>query len=201
MDDHFILEIDDILPEHACNEIIKRFESEPNKKQSRIGVGADNNGGILDLSSRNSKEICISDDPKWMNITKILYEAIYKSMHTYGKEVAKKIQTIGENVDFQMQFLIDNIKDSGLVIQRVEKDSWFRWHHDCTYNNRILNIIIYLNTLDEADGGRTEFIHGRKIFPKVGKILIFPTTWTNIHSGSWVKNKYKYICTTSFFKY
>jgi hypothetical protein len=99
-----------------------------------------------------------------------------------------------------MQSLLgNNVQDCGYVVQRVEKDSWYRWHHDDTYNGRIINIIFYLNTLDESDGGRTEFINGRKISPKVGKVLMFPTTWTNIHCGSWVKN-YKYMCTTSLFR-
>ncbi len=57
MDDHFILEIDNFIPESICNEIIKRFESDPNKEQSRIGVKADNSGGCMDLARRNSREI------------------------------------------------------------------------------------------------------------------------------------------------
>lgn len=200
MDDHFILEIDNFLPESLCKEIIKRYENEPDKKQSRIGVDPDNGGGILDLARRNSKEIDISVKPNWSDIDKIFYGYLKKAVDVYRKEIAKKLRLIGEDPDFCMDFILgNNVQDGGYTVQRVEKNSWFRWHHDQTYDNRILNVICYLNTLDESEGGRTEFIHGRKIIPKAGKILFFPSTWTNLHCGSWVKN-YKYICVTSLFK-
>ena len=200
MDDYFSLEIDNFIPEHRCNEIIKRFESEPNKEQGKVGSSPDDRYRFVDLSRRNSKEIRISGNPKWKDIDEIIHEYLGKGLWLYIKEVKKKIELLGEDAEFQIQYIIgNNVEDSGYVVQRVEKDSWVRWHHDDTYDGRILNVIFYLNTLDESDGGRTEFIHGRKTFPKVGKLLIFPTTWTNIHCGSWVKN-YKYICTTSIFK-
>tara|TARA_Y100000389_G_scaffold190731_1_gene215882 strand:- start:96 stop:701 length:606 start_codon:yes stop_codon:yes gene_type:complete len=200
MDDHFILEIDDFIPEHVCNEMIKRFESEPNKEQGKVGSSTDERHRFIDLSKRNSKEIRISANPKWIDIDEIIQQCVIKALRAYTKEIKRKIELIGEDAEFQMQSLVgNNLDDCGYVVQRVENDSWYRWHHDDTYNGRIINIIFYLNTLDESDGGRTEFINGRKISPKVGKVLIFPTTWTNIHCGSWVK-KYKYMCTTSLFR-
>jgi hypothetical protein len=200
MDEHFILEIDNFLPEHVCNEMVKRFESDPNKRVSKIGVASDDTGGFYDLSRRNSKEMIISNKPEWKDIDKIVNATISKAVRIYKQELAKKLELIGEDPNFQMIYLMGNsVEDTGYMLQRVEKNSWYRWHHDHTYDDRILNIIIYLNTLDESEGGRTEFIHGRKVFPKVGKLLIFPTTWTNVHCGSWVTN-YKYICTTSLFR-
>lgn len=199
MDEHFILEIENFLPESLCNEMIKRFENDPYKRQSKIGVGPDNSGGVIDLSRRNSKEIEVSGDPKWRDIDKILNEYVGKAVLLYSEEIKKRIKRVGEDPAFLLPYILgDKMEDNGYFLQRVEKDSWFRWHHDDTYDERIVNFIFYLNTIEEPDGGRTEFIHGRKITPKVGKLLIFPTTWTNIHSGSWTK-KPKYMCVTSIF--
>ena len=64
------------------------------------------------------------------------------------------------------------------------------WQHA-----RLFTCIFYLNTMKEESGGRTEFLSGRKVLPKAGKLLIFPATWSNIHCGSWVKDEHKYICT------
>jgi hypothetical protein len=198
MDDHFILEIENNIPDDICKQIIERFENDPNKEQSKIGTTIDNEG-IIDLSRRNSKEICISPKQRWNDIDKILKDAIGEGLRLYRKEIEKKIQMVGEDPNFLMKYLMQDVTDHGYVVQRVEKDSWFRWHHDSTYNDNMLTVIWYLNTVDISNGGRTEFISGRKVLPKVGKLLIFPSTWTNLHCGSWVRNQYKYICTTSIY--
>ena len=195
MDDHFILEIENNIPEDICKQIIRRFENDPVKTQGTIGCE-----GIIDLRRRNSKEICISSRREWNDIDKIFKDALDKGVQSYRKEFEKKIKMTGENPNYLLgDSLMGDLIDEGYAVQRVEKDSWFHWHHDSPYNNRILTAIWYLNTVDVSNGGRTEFISGRKVLPKVGKLLIFPSTWTNLHCGSWVRNQYKYICAANIY--
>jgi hypothetical protein len=199
MDDHFILEIENNISEDICKQIIRRFENDPFKEQSKIGTTIDGEGSI-DLRRRNSKEICISPKKEWNDIDKILKDALGEGIKLYRKEIEKKIKVVGEDPHFLLgDCLMQGVSDHGYIVQRVEKDSWFRWHHDSSYNHQILTVIWYLNTMDISNGGRTEFISGRKVLPKVGKLLIFPSTWTNIHCGSLVRNQYKYICTTGIY--
>ena len=82
-------------------------------------------------------------------------------------------------------------------IQKTEKGQYFDWHFDHTDRgeHRRLAFILYLNTLDENDGGETEFMDGKIIRPEVSKLIIFPSTWTNYHRGCTVLGKTKYILT------
>lgn len=71
-------------------------------------------------------------------------------------------------------------EDTGYQIQMYEKNrSEYRSHTDAMLPNgvaeRQLSVIVYLNTLE--GGGATEFkFQDRVIYPKAGKVLIFPAT-------------------------
>jgi hypothetical protein len=54
--------------------------------------------------------------------------------------------------------------------------------------SRLFSCLIYLNTLEDNQGGCTEFMCGKKVRPEQGKLLIFPSTWTYVHRGAEVKN-------------
>lgn len=50
---------------------------------------------------------------------------------------------------------------------------------------RFLTWMIYLNDLDEEDGGNTEFLYqGVKVQPKAGRCLIWPSGMTHQHRGN-----------------
>jgi len=200
MDSTLIYEIEDSLPGWVCKEMIRRFEASPDKqKRSRIGVTADHEG-ILDLERRDSFEIAVSDEPEWKDIDGLLFKALHDAVEKYKHECAKfAADTLGEDYDFikTTQFGSNNEFDTGYIVQRVTPESWFRWHHDFTRDDRYLTCIWYLNDLSEEDGGATQFLCGRSVQPKEGKLLLFPATWTNIHSGKFI-HKTKYICTAAF---
>ena len=207
MDDIFIVEIENVLAPELCNEIIERFERDENKALGSTGID-------LLSDTKISTDLFISNKSNWDDINDILLKNIYckykniycKKMekltsadqwwcNSYGKILdsnGKKTTTpcrIAGTVD-----LINTI--SGFQIQRTKKGEYYRWHDDnAEIENRYLTYIYYLNTLDEEDGGCTEFINGKKVKPEQGKLLIFPATWTCVHRGTPVLGKTKYIAT------
>jgi len=81
-------------------------------------------------------------------------------------------------------------------IQRTDKGGHFDWHSDLYDANRLLAVIMYLNDIDEENGGSTEFNSGRKVQPERGKVIIFPVTDLHLHKGNVILNgPSKYIIT------
>ena len=90
--------------------------------------------------------------------------------------------------------------DPGFVskpqIQRTDKGGHFGWHSDYTDPEQRLAVIVYLNDIDEENGGSTEFNSGRKVQPERGKVIIFPVTHLHLHKGNTILNgPSKYIIT------
>jgi hypothetical protein len=197
MDDHLILEVENVLSTKLCEEIIDLFEKDPNKVQSVI-YNPINHSEIIDLKRRDSLELYLSNIDGWSHIDKKLSSYLTDCLSIYKNELCKKIEKVGEDPDFLGPIMLRgyNLQDNGYVINRINKNSEYRWHHDDFYNNKVLRCIWYLNDMCESDGGRTEFLNGRTIKPKAGKVVIFPTTWIHAHCGTKVLNNYKYIITT-----
>ncbi len=60
---------------------------------------------------------------------------------------------------------------------------------------RTLTFILYMN--DVHEGGETEFLYyPKRIQPKAGRLLVFPTTFTHTHRGNPPLSNTKYIITT-----
>jgi hypothetical protein len=198
MDDHLIFEIDNVLSPQSCKEIIEMFEKSPDKKQSLI-FNPINNHSIFDLNRRNSLELFISCRDEWSNINKKLSSSLKDCLNIYHGELCKKIKMVDEDPNFLGSMMLRNyqLKDDGYDIIRVNKNSEYRWHHDEDYGKNILRCIWYLNDMSESNGGKTMFLNGRVIKPKVGKVVIFPSTWIHAHCGTKVFNVNKYIITTN----
>jgi Rps23 Pro-64 3,4-dihydroxylase Tpa1-like proline 4-hydroxylase len=58
---------------------------------------------------------------------------------------------------------------------------------------RIITYLWYINTVDE--GGETEIWNNYKVKPEVGKLILFPATWTYPHRGKVPISNDKYIIT------
>ena len=82
-------------------------------------------------------------------------------------------------------------------IQRTDKGGHFDWHSDYNDPLRWLAVILYLNDINEENGGSTEFNSGRKVQPERGKVIIFPVTHLHLHKGNTILNgPSKYTITT-----
>jgi len=198
--DKFILEIPNALPEKLCNEIIERYEQDNNKRMAGMMLGdkiikVPSMKGSLDLSLNGSNWHDTSNDIiKYLKLHIDSYLKFLK--HGFPEQ---EIHTLGNIINLK------NFKIDDFEIQKTRKNDNYKWHYDSNFINSSfveLRIIYYLNTLDYHEGGTTKFYNGRSIKPEVGKLLIFPASWTYVHSGGNVfTDKCKYTCVNSVYLY
>ena len=182
----YILEIDDLLTEDFCNKVISRFEMD-NRKQKGATIGG------VDDKIKKSIDLPISCSPlrdDWDDVVKEVGDCVVRGLKEYmshmNDEGLDRRNTIG---------MLINDSSIGLPqIQKTEKGGYYKWHHDYS-GNRLFTYIIYLNDVEEGIGGTTEFLCGKNIQPKVGKLVIFPSTFTYIHRGKKLEKGKKYILT------
>jgi len=81
------------------------------------------------------------------------------------------------------------ISDTGFQVQRYPMNfGYYRPHVDSFPSrnspvvDRVLACVIYLN--DVHYGGETNFpLHGVKVTPRAGRIVLFPAVWTHLHES------------------
>jgi|TARA_R110001606_G_C15201680_1_gene631777 hypothetical protein len=180
----FIYEIEEALPKEICEQMIERF-----KKDDRKGPSSTIGGVNLDI--RKSTVLNFSQLNEWKDVDNVIFKVVSKALDEYNEYLSNYASG---NVHF------GEMKDEGYFIQEFRSGEFYKWHVDDRAGDSItrnFTILLYLNTLEEDQGGCTEFWCGKKVQPKQGKILIFPSCWTYIHRGAPVKNGgVKYVCGT-----
>ena len=176
----FIYEIENALPKEICEEIINRFKKDNRTEEGKVG-----NGEIIS-EIRKSTSLNISILKDWKDVDKIMKEVYSNAISQYCDYISRyTVPYLGES-------LFNNLKDEGYYMQEQKSGEYYNWHFDhlikVDKDPRIFTCLLYLNTLEEDQGGCTEFWCGKKVRPKQGKILMFPSTWTFIHRGAEVKN-------------
>lgn len=176
----FLFEIDHALTPDICEEIIRRFEANPEDQyQGRIGQMANE-----DQSVKRSTDLVVSGKQHWQDIDSILHRSLGLSLMVLREK---------------FPYFKGSFKDVGYAIQRTDPGEFYHWHidggsHD--FSQRQLVAIWYLNDVPGL-GGETEFLfQGVKIQPEQGKMLLFPPFWTHEHRGVTLSEGVKYIATT-----
>lgn len=184
----FIYEARDVIPESVCQQIIDKYERSDKKYQGRVGAG------IVDNSVKKSLDLSISGDPKWADICHSLDRYIVVGINRYFEHlVHNAFNGIEEILELTFSDCVDN---TGYTIQKYSVGGKYNWHiDDDPTKKRLFGFIIYLNDVDKNCGGCTEFTNGKKIVPKVGNILFFPSSWTYPHRGQELESGVKYIVT------
>lgn len=107
--------------------------------------------------------------------------------------------------DYQEEYSI--LKDHEMFgrwikMQRTDPgEAYHIWHFENGDNvelaSRVIAWAIFLNDLDDDDGGETEFLYQRRrVKPKKNTAIIWPAAFTHTHRGNTVLgNKSKYILT------
>ena len=188
--DKFILELPNIVPPNLCNEIIKGFENS-SEKESGFMIYS----GIK--RSKCNEQLNISDLEKWRDTHTKITNYMRHAFMAYLDNLREQFDFKGKCHTFDRILDITGVEEPGLLVQKIKRGDKFEWHHDgFPGDTTVVQMILYLNTLSLTDGGFTEFVNGRKVRPEVGKILVFPSSWTFPHMGNEVKCESKYICTT-----
>lgn len=97
------------------------------------------------------------------------------------------------------------VNGTDMKMQRTDPGGGYHvWHGEQgngRHANRVLVYMLYLNTLEDGDGGETEFLYQRKrIRPKANTMLIWPAPFTHAHRGNMVLGaQSKYIVTGWFY--
>lgn len=187
----YILEIDNAVSKEFCEDVISRFE---NDERQVIGSTI---GGV-DEDVKKSIDLAISAPSirgDWRDVIDKVGNCVSDGLKTYQKYVNEE----GLDRCFTLANTIE-ISTIGLPqIQKTEKDGFYSWHHD-GHLNRILTYIIYLNDVEESAGGTTDFLCGKKIQPKTGKLVIFPANLTYLHRGAKLKDGVKYLLTNFIYE-
>lgn len=98
-----------------------------------------------------------------------------------------------------------HIRSNTMKMQRTSPGGgyhvWHCEHGPGVFSPRVLVYMVYLNSLDEGDGGETEFLYQRtRIKPEENLMLLWPAGYTHTHRGNPVlADKYKYVVTGWFY--
>ena len=197
----YIYEIKNNLHPDVCKRIIEKFEQDENKAPGKVVANPRTNEYAINPDIKVSMDLAINPNCKeWMDIDRHLFERLADGKDKYLNYMKKMWDEASNFVidDKISKGFVSFNYDSGYQIQRISKGGHYIYHNDyAPHQKRTIAYIWYLNTLNQEDGGTTDFLtQNVKIKPEEGKLIFFPATWTYIHKGSEViTDSTKYIIT------
>ena len=203
--DKFILEIPNFLSHDLCNHLIEKFEKHADKiENGKLRYFID--GEQVDLEKPN-KELDMLKYPDFKGVDAIVQKYVSSAIKIYLKHLESEFDFNKKPYTHPLAQIItnDRVSDAGYFIHRIPHGSIYEWHTDQvpfgpkSHSHGFVQAIIYLNTLQPHEGGCTEFVNGRKVRPEIGKMLMFPRSWTYPHSGERVEAPFKYILTVCIY--
>lgn len=182
---NYIVEFKNSIPDLLCEEIIEIFE-EHNTKRKGATIGG------IKPEVLDSLDMCIGTEENdlWKKkIFSFIQKELINKLNQYEKIVNKYKYNNGFNIK---KMFIRNITIRKYEINKGK----YKYHTDELHflkneSRRIISFIWYLNNINE--GGETIFENNYKIKPEIGKLLLFPSSWTYPHTGSIPISDDKYI--------
>ena len=185
--DPLIYIIDDYVPHDVCDHIIENYKSR--LEIAKVDYGKDLKNSQLKTEERNNKTgwIRYNEDEKIIE----LFNNISKLIN-YPIENSEIIQLINYNVGEKYMCHYDGYTENDIRINDGQ---------------RMVTCFIYLNNLQENQGGHTEFNKlNIKVAPKKGRLLVFYNTEKDsnklhdlsMHGGNEVLSGEKWACNIWF---
>ena len=177
----FIYERPNTIPKDWCDEIVRRFEAQPEHHKKGV-IGQQ---GGLDTGIKRTMDMVISDKDDWSDIDQVFFRCMGAAM---------------QEMKQSFPFFTGPFKDLGYQIQRYQPGEFYHWHvdggsHD--FADRQLVAIWYLNDVPLEAGGATQFLYQDvSVQPEAGKMVLFPPFWTHEHRAQELTAGVKYIATT-----
>lgn len=177
----FIFERPNTIPADWCEEMINRFEANPEQQNpGRIGQVQG-----LDAEVKRTMDLVVSNKENWQDIDQLFFRAMGAALNEFKRS---------------FPFFGGPFKDMGYQIQRYEPGEFYHWHIDGgshEFSQRQLVAIWYLNDVPAGAGGETQFLYQDvSIRPERGKMVLFPPFWTHEHRSAELLSGIKYIATT-----
>jgi predicted 2-oxoglutarate/Fe(II)-dependent dioxygenase YbiX len=176
----FIFERLNALPDSFCDEVIRRFEAQPEYQRAGvIGQTGQHNDGI-----KKTTDLVASDKPDWKDIDQMFFRCMAAALREFRET---------------FPYFKGPFKDLGYQVQRYREGEYYHWHIDGgshQFSQRQLVALWYLNDVP-GPGGETEFLYQDvKVRPERGKLVLFPPFWTHEHRAVRLERGVKYIATT-----
>jgi hypothetical protein len=181
----FIGIYDGYIPELECDNAIKIFKKEEFLKKSYDRIRLEN----CSPNVKNDSAINIEQYDGWFSEFKPLLLNLDMALKDYCRRTGI-LEAYG-------------IKDLGYTTIKIQKtlptQGYHVWHveHGGSFESawRALVFTVYLNDIEE--GGETEFLHqSKRVKPKKGRIVFFPSGFPYVHRGNPPLKGEKYIMTS-----
>ena len=167
------------FPNKLCNALIELFNEIENEQSPFFQI---KNSPARNDFSVNLSHFLIGD-----RFTSKCNELVHNSFHHYADHypILKTCSVFNPSLKLQ---------------KTVPGGGYHQWHCEHAYftndldKDRLLAWMVYLN--DDYEGGETEFNHlSKRVKPKKGTLLMWPTGFTHSHRGGMVVSGKKYILT------
>lgn len=163
-----------------CDDVVARFEADPERGPGRQGPRAE----VVD-SIKRSTDLRVSGRAPWQDVDQQLFHSLTRAL--------------GELSALHPYFAHNAFKDTGYQLQRYHPGEYYHWHVDGgpgVFSQRQLVATWYLNDVP-GPGGETEFaFQSVKVRPTRGALILFPPFWTHVHRAVTLETGSKYIATT-----
>ena len=167
------------FPDRLCDALVDVFTQVENEQSIDIQR--------INAVERSDCSINLQCFANGSNITVRCNDLIFDSFHHYADNypILKKCSVFNPTLKLQ---------------KTISGGGFHNWHNekplsinDCD-KDRLLAWMVYLN--DDYEGGETEFNYlSKRIEPKKGTLLMWPTGFTHTHRGGMVVSGKKYILT------
>ena len=178
----FIFEYENALPDFLCDDMVTRFEANPDDQyKGRVGADVKANSGL-----KKTTDIAITGKPHWNDVNNNLFRSLSLALKEFGEV-------------YPYFSHLSRFGDKGYNLQRYQSGEYYHWHVDGdspALAPRQLVALWYLNDMGEK-GGETAFLYQDvKVTPTKGTLILFPPFWTHEHRARVVGEGAKYIATT-----
>jgi len=176
----FIFERPGALPPSFCDEVIQRFEANPEHQYAgRVGQLREEASSV-----KQTTDLVVSNKDDWRDVDRMFFHSLAAAMREFRET---------------FPYFKGPFKDLGYQVQRYRPGQFYHWHVDGgshELSQRQLVALWYLNDV-AGPGGETEFLYQNlSIRPQRGKLVLFPPFWTHEHRAKRLDSGVKYIATT-----
>jgi hypothetical protein len=191
--ENFITVYSNVYPEGYCQHLINEFErmvksgAGSNRQQSEGAKKHIKNDMQLNLNMSHHAPENFENE----GTDELFFKGLQRCYDDYAEQYSE----------------LQNSKIKALTMKAQRTDpggGYHIWHSEQSNGrnlNRVVVYALYLNTLDEKDGGETEYLYQkRRIRPVENTMVLWPAGFTHPHRGNTVLGeKAKYIVTGWFY--
>ena len=170
----YIRVYENVLQEHICKTLIEKFEVNQDQQVS------------TDLEGhRHFTEININQHKDWDTFV----TGVYGNLRPYVAQYKKDCEIT--DTQWPKEYGFEQIRMKRYLPN--DKDE-FKEHVDVGDYDSARRFLVFFLYLNSNFDGRTSFSeYDMQVYPKAGRLLMFPPTWTYLHAGYKPKLESKYI--------